>query len=112
MPILLEHDRGTEQEEVIRRKVHTYAAMMKSEWYKTQFNVNSIMVAFTTFEGEKRRDKLRAWAKEELKEDDISLVATFLFTAQPQPPDARMWLSPCWYPVAMEAKPIALLAEK
>ncbi len=108
--VLLEHDRGTEQEEVIRRKVHAYTTMIKSEWYKTQFNMNSITVAFTTFEGEKRRDKLRAWAKEELKDEDTSLVATFLFTTQLQPPDpACIWSHPCWYSPFMEAKPASML---
>lgn len=108
--VLLEHDQGTEQEEAIRRKVHAYATMMKSEWYKAQFTMNSTMIAFTTFEGEKRRDELRAWAKEELKDEDISFAATFLFTTQLQPPDpTHIWFHPCWYSPFTEAKPVSLL---
>ena len=62
-------------------------------------------------EGEKRRDKLRAWTKEELQGEDTSLVSSFLFTAQQQPPDStHIWLHPCWYTPYMEDKPIALLA--
>jgi hypothetical protein len=109
-PVLYEFDRGTEQEEIIRRKVHAYAAMLGSGWYKTRFGVNSIAVCFITFEGEKRRDKLREWAKEQLHHEDRSLATSFLFATTVQPPvPAHLWLSPCFYTVAMEDEPVTLL---
>lgn len=111
-PILIEHDRGTESEEVIRRKIHAYAGMITSGWYKTRYvNSISITIAFTTFEGERRRNKLREWARQELHGKDRSLASSFLFTAQPQPPDPQhMWLNPCWWP-CVDSKPVAILGE-
>lgn len=108
-PVFIEFDRGTEQEEIIRWKAHAFATMMKTEWYKTQFGINSISVVFITFEGEKRREQLRGWIREELHGEDRSLVSCFLCSAQPQPPDARVWLFPCFYTPFVEDKPIALL---
>lgn len=112
-PILLEHDGASEGEETIRKKVHAYAAMIASGWYKQRYGVNNaITIAFTTFKGAKQRDKLREWARQELHGQDRSVVSSFLFTTQQQPPDPQhLWLDPCWYPVAMEAKPVAMLAE-
>ncbi|SRR5579875_223257 len=113
-PILLEHDRGSEQRKQFRHKIRAYIMMLKAQAYKDRFNVStdSMTIAFTTFEGEKRREQLRAWTSEELQGEAQSLAASFLFTAQLRPPDPmHVWLTPCWYPVAMEAKPIALLAE-
>jgi Replication-relaxation len=112
-PILIEHDKGTESEEVIRQKIHAYSAMITSGWHKTRYGVNSITIAFTTFEGERRRDKLREWARQELHDQDRTLVSSFLFTTQQQPPDpTHLWLNPCWYTPYMEDKPVAILAQK
>ena len=110
-PILVEHDQGTEQEEIIRHKIHAYSNMITSGWYKQRFGVNSITIAFTTFEGERRRDKLREWARQELHSQDKPLAAKFLFTTQQQPPDPKhMWLDSCWYTAYMDDKPVAILA--
>jgi hypothetical protein len=109
-PILIEHDKGTESEEVICRKIHAYSAMITSGWHKTRYGVNSITIAFTTFEGERRRDKLREWARQELEDEPKDLQQCFLFTNQPQPPDPKhLWLSPCWHTCHMEDKPVAIL---
>jgi hypothetical protein len=110
-PILIEHDQGTEQEEMIRSKIHAYSDMIASGWYKSHYWVNSITIAFTTFEGERRRDELRAWTRQELHSQNKSLATNFLFTTQQQPPDPKhMWLNPCWYTPFMDAKPVAILA--
>jgi Replication-relaxation len=107
-PILIEQDRGTEAEEIIRRKAHAYDAMIASGWYKTRYGVNSITVAFITFEGEKRRDKLRQWVEKEVPK---SIGSHFLFTAQPQPPDPKhLWLNSCWWP-CVDDKPVSILGE-
>jgi hypothetical protein len=111
-PVLVEHDRGTESEEVIRRKIHAYSAMIADEWYKQRFGVNSIRVTFVTFEGERERDKLRAWAMRELQGAGREVISSFLFTAQSKAPDSqRMWLNPCWYTPFMEDKPVTILGE-
>lgn len=110
-PTLVEHDRGTESEEVIRRKIHAYSAMISSGWHKQRFGLNSITVAFVTFEGERERDKLRTWAMHELQGAGRELLSSFLFTAQKQPPDPQhLWLNPCWYTPFVEDKPVAILA--
>lgn len=108
-PVLIEHDGGTESEEIIRRKVHAYSAMIQSSWYKTRFGVNSVTIGFTTFMGEKRRDKLRAWTLEELRGSNRAIVESFLFTTQPQPPAPTVWLSPCWYTPLADSQPVAII---
>jgi hypothetical protein len=111
--VLLEFDRSTEERKQFRRKIRAYIAFLKAKGYKEKFNANSMTVAFATFEGEKRREQMREWAKQELEGEPSALGATFLFTAQPQPPDPRhIWLNPCWYTPYMEDKPVALLAEE
>ncbi len=108
--VLLEHDRGTEERRQFRRKVRAYITLLKSEAYKGRFKVNSVTIAFTTFEGEKRRDKICEWARQELEGESKALYQNFLFTAQPQPPDPKhLWLEPCWYAPYTEDKPVALL---
>jgi hypothetical protein len=109
-PILLEHDGASEGEETIRKKVHAYSAMLTSDWHKRRYGVNFITIAFTTFKGEKHRDKLRKWAMSELQGQSRKLISSFLFTAQQQPPDPlHIWLNPCWYTPFMEDKPVAIL---
>ncbi|HEU5378099.1 MAG TPA: replication-relaxation family protein [Ktedonobacteraceae bacterium] len=108
-PVFIEHNRGTEQEEVIRRKGHAYATMMKTGWFREQFTMNSLAVVFTTFEGARRRDQLRTWIYEEIRHEARSIGESFLFSTQPQPPDAHIWLSPCFYTPFVEDKPVALL---
>lgn len=111
-PILLEHDGASEGDETIRKKVHAYSAMLASGWYRQRYGVNAITIAFTTFKGEKHRDKLREWARQELHGQNRSLVSSFLFTAQSQPPDPQhIWLNPCWYTPYMDDKPVAILGE-
>ena len=108
-PILIEQDNGTEAEEIIRRKAHAYDAMIASGWYKTRYGVKSITIAFITFEGEKRRDKLRQWVEKEVPK---SIGSHFLFTTQQQQPDPQhIWLNQCWYTPYMDAKPVAMLGE-
>jgi len=110
-PVFIEFDRGSEQEEIIRWKAHAYATMIGTGWHRGQFNVNSACVLFITFAGEQRRDQLRGWIREELRHEDRAIAASFLFTNQSQPPEARVWLSPCFYTVFMEDEPVAVLGE-
>ncbi|HLG76371.1 MAG TPA: hypothetical protein VKX46_08145, partial [Ktedonobacteraceae bacterium] len=112
MPIIIEHDGATGAEEVIRKKVHAYSAMIASGWYKQRYGINTITVAFTTCKGEKQGDKLRAWAREELRGEDRSLTSCFLFTSRLCAPDpTHLWLAPCWYTPYMEDKPVMILGD-
>lgn len=110
-PVIIEHDGATEGEETIRRKIHAYSTMIASGWHKQHYGVGSITIAFITFKGEKQRDKLRAWTREELRGEERALVSSFLFTAQqPAPDPAHLWLARCWYTPYVEDKPVAMLA--
>lgn len=109
MPVFIELDRGSEQEENIRWKAHAYATMIRTGRYREQFTINSIKVVFITFEGDKRRDQLRGWIREELHNEERSIAASFLFVTQPQPPEAHVWLSPCFYTPLVEDQPVAIL---
>lgn len=109
--MFVEFDRGSEKEDVIRWKAHAYATMLGTGWFREQFNINSISVVFVTFQGADRREELRGWIREELTHEDRSVVSSFLCATWPEPPEARVWLSPCFYPPFVEAKPVAVLGE-
>lgn len=110
--LLLEHDRGTEERKQFKRKIRAYVAYLQAEGYRQQFGVSGITIIFTTFVGERRRDQMRAWTREELEHEAETISERFLFTAQQTPVDARLWLAPCWYSMFMEAQPVALLGEE
>jgi Replication-relaxation len=113
MPILLEHDRGTEEQDHFRRRIRAYIMLLKSEAYKGWFGVKSITIAFTTFEGEKRREQMREWTRQELAEtnEPRAIGMTFCFASLTQPLEPRhLWLEPCWLAAYEEIRPIALLA--
>ncbi len=78
-PILLEFDRGSQQRKRFRRKIRAYITMQKAQAYKGRFKVNtdSVTIAFTTFEGKKRREQLRSWTKEKLQSEAESLGKFF-----------------------------------
>lgn len=65
MPVLLEHDMGTEYRLAFRERIRSYIGLLKTEAYKERLEVDTITVAFTTFKGEWRRDQMRKWTKEE-----------------------------------------------
>jgi hypothetical protein len=111
LPILLEHDRNSEFGEGFRKKVRGLIALVKSEAYKDRFGVNAITIAFTTFTGDQRRDRMREVVRQELGSDLKTLGHLFVFTSQQQPPDPKhLWLNPCWYTPFMDDKPVAILA--
>lgn len=85
--ILIEHDRGTEGQAHFRRRIRAYVAYLRTE---------RLPVAFTTFEGERRRDQMRHWTKSELNELNEAALP-FYFAAFARPPGPEDWLSPIWY---------------
>jgi Replication-relaxation len=98
-PVLLEHDRGTEQQQFFRTRIRAYITFLTSGVYQEAFNTSAVNIAFTTFEGERRRDQMRVWTLRELKatneSPDIGLA--FSFAALQRPPMAQaVWLDPCW----------------
>lgn len=95
--ILIEHDRGTEGQAHFRARIRAYIAYLHTE---------RLPVVFTTFEGERRREHLRAWTKAEV--DGAALP--FWFAAFECPPSPAVWISPVWY-AAYDGPPQALLGE-
>jgi DNA-binding PadR family transcriptional regulator len=97
-PVLLEHDRGTEQQDYFRKRIRAYITFLTSGIYQELFNTSAVNIAFTTFEGERRREQMRAWTLRELKatneSPDVGLA--FSFAAVQRPPTAQsVWLDPC-----------------
>ncbi len=111
LPVLVEHDRGSEEQRYFRRRIRAYVTVLKSGAYHDWFGVKSLTIAFTTFAGEKRREQMRAWTRQELKESGTMAYApAFLFTSSCRPPDPyQLWLHPCWYTPDSD-QPSSLLA--
>ena len=110
VPLIIEHDTGSEYGEAIVRKIQAYAAIMTNHKFEEWFGIKGIRVGFTTFAGEKRREYLRRKTYE-LLQDMPHLRGSFLFTSQsPMPDPKHLWTETCWYTAADE-KPIALLGE-
>jgi Replication-relaxation len=85
MPILLEHDRGTEEQFYFRRRIRAYLMFLKSGTYQQTFGTNAVTIAFTTFQGERRVEQMQRWTRIELKNEPTSLGELFRFVALTQP---------------------------
>ncbi len=112
-PVLLEHDRGTEEREHFKRKVRAYLAYLKAEAFRTQFGVPQVVVAFTTFTSAERLEKMRDWTRQVLQSggEPRRIGQCFSFALLPQPvlPGAA-WLEPRWYSAYETDQPEPLLA--
>lgn len=107
--LLLEHDRGTEQQDHFRRRIRVYKTVLSSGMYKQALGINGVIVAFTTFIG-KRVAQLREWTKAELATEP-TLANMFIFAELPKPLEPQNLLfERRWYTLASD-QPIALLGE-
>lgn len=110
LTLLLEHDRGTEQQDHFRRRIRAYSAFLSSGAYKQLLGTERITVAFTTFISAKRVTQMREWTKAELATDP-QLAGLFIFAELPKPLEPRNLLfEKRWYTLAND-QPIALLGE-
>ena len=111
-PLLLEHDRGTEQQQYFRRRIRAYITLLKTGDYVQLFGSKALGVGFTTFLGDKRRDQLRAWTRAELEltHESTSLGKIFTFASLQRPPaPLEVWTESRWRSPYDDA-PQALLA--
>lgn len=108
MPVLLEHDRGTEEQQHFRRRVHAYAIFIKTGSYKQLFQTTALTVTFTTFKGSERLEKMRAWTKQELADESPALRQAFCFATFTPPILPTIWLSALWQ--TPDDEQLALLA--
>jgi hypothetical protein len=108
LPLILEHDRGTEQQEHFRRRIRAYKVFLSSGACKQLVGTESITVAFTTFVSSKRVAQMREWTKAELITEP-QLSSMFIFAELPRPLEPQNLLfERRWYPVTSD-QPIALL---
>lgn len=110
MPVLLEHDRGSEEQYFFRRRIRAYIMLLKTGSYQQLFGTNAVTVAFTTFTGPERVEQMRAWTRAELETESPELGALFRFTLLPrtlQP--SAVWLGPQWFSPYDNQQPQALL---
>jgi hypothetical protein len=119
LPVLLEHDRGTEEQRHFRQRIRAYISLLKSQGYKEWLGVRTMTIAFTTFTGGKRLSQMREWTQQELAStnEPRSIELIFCFTALDQAtltgPDGprQTWLEVGWRTAYEGEQPVALLAE-
>lgn len=111
-PVLLEHDRGTEERAHFKRKIEAYVAFVKARQFETHLEAKGINVVFTTFKGDDRLREMQQWTREVLLAagEPAPIYAVFRFARLPYPlRDGTPWLAPIWrYPI--EGEPQALLS--
>jgi hypothetical protein len=103
MPILLEHDRGSEDQKKFRRKIRAYISLLETDVFYQRLGVKKLTVAVTTFEGDAHVQELRKWTAEELRStaESQQIADTFIFAGLPNPATPQqIWLDPCWYLVS------------
>lgn len=110
MPIVVEHDRGSEEQQYFRRRIRAYLMILRNEGYKELFGVGGITIAFTTSAGVERLKKMREWTTKEIEaQGDSSYASTFYFTSFITPIEPKqLWLEACWYRL-YDDKPLSLL---
>lgn len=116
-PIVVEHDRGSEEQKYFRRRIRAYLHMLRNEGYKQLFGVNHITIAFTTSAGVERLKQIREWTSQELEETgETQYQHLFYFTLvnPPKKPDDppidpyQLWVNTTWLPL-YEKRAVALL---
>ena len=80
VPIVIEHDRGTEEQKYFRRRIRAYILWLRSEGFKKMFQTKSITIAFTTSAGKSRLGRMREWTWQELNKVKLkTLVYRLLY---------------------------------
>lgn len=90
--LILEHDRGSEEQYKFRRRIRGYLAYFREE---------RLPVIFTTFKGQPRVEQMREWTRLELKdtEEPEEYGLLFHFANLSQPPSPQIWTDQCWQDV-------------
>jgi Replication-relaxation len=109
VPVVVEHDRGTEEQHYFRRRIRAYIVFLQNEGFKKMFQTKSITIAFTTSAGVSRLGRMREWTWHELSQESKEIGLTFCFTILEKPIDPlKLWVEPRWY-TPYEDKPVSLL---
>jgi hypothetical protein len=108
-PVLLEHDRNTEERVHFKRKIQSYVAFIHDEGYRKAFDSDRVNIAFTTFHGTARLNEMREWTRQVLGQanEPPQVYKAFRFAALPQPLQPKTaWLEPRWYYPEGEPEPL------
>jgi hypothetical protein len=117
IPVLVELDRGTEDQKFFRRRIRAYIVFLRSRAFETLFEVKNITVAFATTTDHNRVNKMREWARLELAvtNEPKWLSGLFLFTTLPENmgdiEPRQLFLDPVWYVPSDDENPVSLLGE-
>jgi Replication-relaxation len=110
-PVLLEHDRGTEQQQHFRQRIRAYIAFLRAGAQRDLFGAQAVTIAFTTFAGDVRLAQMRQWTRQEIAHYDAAIGQTFVFANFVRPPEPRsIWLEPVWRVAYEDQPPVALLS--
>ena len=117
IPVLVELDRGTEDQKFFRRRLRAYIVFLKSRAFKSLFNIENITIAFATTKDHNRVKQMREWTRKELglTNEPSWLADLFLFTALPEnmsdSEPRQLFLDPVWYLPSDDDHPVSLLGE-
>lgn len=117
IPVLVELDRGTEEQKFFRRRLRAYIVFLKSRAFESIFTVKSMTIAFATTKDHNRVNKMREWARQEfsLTHEPKWLADLFLFTTLPEHIEEiepkQLFLDPVWYVPGDDTNPVSLLGE-
>jgi len=106
--LILEHDRGTEQQEHFRRRIRAYHAFLEDGGHKQLLNTEWVTVAFTTFISTRRVMQMRAWVYQELQ-GTPQLASMLIFAELPRPLESQLLLFERRWLTLQSDQPIALL---
>jgi Replication-relaxation len=108
MCLILEIDRGTEQQEHFKRRITAYKTFYAADGCSSMFGIKAAYTAFVGFVGAKRLQYMRDWTNAALQ-DSPQLRQFFLFADLPKPLEPNHLLfERRWYTLTA-SQPIALL---
>jgi hypothetical protein len=117
LPVIVELDRGTEDQKFFRKRIRAYIVFLKSRAFRTLFGVENITIAFATTRDRNRIRQMREWTRKELAVTNEPgwLADLFLFTSLPESmgesEPRQLYLDPVWYTPTEDDNPVSLLGE-
>ncbi len=112
-PILLEIDRGTEQQKYFKRHVQSRMSFVRKDGpYQSLFGTSAVTIAYATTGNEIRLESMRRWIEEVLEETNRKNWAS-IFRLCKLPPQTLnpqvLFQAPTWYQ-PFEKQPVSLFS--
>jgi len=117
IPVLVELDRGTEDQKFFRKRIRAYIVFLRSRAFETLFGIKNIAIAFATTKDHNRVRQMREWAAKEFTATSEPgwLANLFLFTTLPENMSEieprQLFLAPVWYTPSDDDNPVSLLGD-